>query len=88
MKILYDNTGRIRFAVYDADSFKTQVNINIPVNEFVIDEADDNTSVCFDIVRTLGKVDEQGEFKYIIQNDILLEKQGWVEYKDPEEINI
>ena len=91
MKVLYatnpDAQGRhyIYRCVWDRDIFSFTHTINAPVSEKIIDEIEANKALCLDLAGTLGKADADGDRKYYIDaaGDII-EKEGWIEYDDPE----
>ena len=78
MKLLYDTTGKIYYAVYDSDYFRFTHSTNIPLSEFNIDEIGTNNVVCIDLVRTLYRTDINGLGKYYIQNNELYSRDNWV----------
>lgn len=88
MKILFNTQdGKLFYSVYDGDWFRFSHTTNIPLETFEIDEVDpDNKDICLDLVRSLNRVDIDGNAKYYMQyNDVsleweLFERDGWVEY--------
>lgn len=89
MKILYNNnTGRIFYTVYDRDWFAFNHTTNIPLTEFIIDEIDpENKAICIDLVKTVNKLDKDGNPKYYIVEvggvPELHQTDNWVEYIEP-----
>ena len=84
IKLLYnDKDGHIYYAVPDNEYFYFTHTTNVPLSIFEIDEiGPDNKAVCIDLRRTVGKVDENGDLKYIVSDGILMEKEGWTEVVD------
>lgn len=72
---------RIVKAVYEADVFKFDTGTLSPFSVLTIDELDPvSKSLCFDLIRTCGRVDLDGENKYHINaQGALIELIDWVE---------
>lgn len=72
---------RIVKAVYEADDFKFDTGTLSPFSVLTIDELDPvSKSLCFDLIRTVGRVDLDGENKYHINDQgALIELIDWVE---------
>ena len=83
MKLLYDNTGKIYYSVYNQDWFRFEHTTNIPLTEFEVDEVNPlNKEICQDL-KNYGntfRVDINGDNKYYIENNELHVKDGWEEY--------
>lgn len=79
MKVLYDATGKIFYAVYDRDYFKFTHTTNIPLSILTIDEVEINKDTCIDLIKNINKVDNDGLGKYYIQDGELYFRDGWAE---------
>lgn len=81
MKIYYlQSSNRIVAAKYDVEISNFDVSTIAPFNTLYIDENElIHRSVCADLMKTLGKVDEFGDNKYFVISDILVIKDGWKE---------
>lgn len=86
MKILYDSTGKIFYAVYDREYFKFIHTTNIPLSVFAIDEVEANKNICSDLASNINKVNSDGLGKHYIQDGELYSRDGWVERME-EDIN-
>lgn len=73
---------RIVTVNYNADDFKFDPITLSPYLILTIDEvAPVNQSLCFDLVKTVGRVNINGEGKYYIDNlGVLMQVAGWTEY--------
>ena len=81
MIIIYDSNGMIHNIVYDKDKFPSVIgNLNV----LEIDEIEpENGSLCKDLVRTYGKIDDNGNPKYYVDEDgDLFEVDDWEPYED------
>ncbi len=92
MKIYYINQEyeagkrRIVAANFDRDDFSWKNTINVPYSVLGVDEVDpENKEVCFDLARTYGSFDINGESKYYISDGNIYEVEGWEEYVEPME---
>lgn len=88
MKIYYINQEyeagkrRIVAANFDRDDFSWKNTINVPYSVLGVDEVEpENKGICFDLVRSCGRIDLNGQGKYYVGNDgNLYEVEGWEEY--------
>lgn len=73
--------GKIFYVVYDKDCFAFLHSTNIPLSILTIDELDPvSKTLCFDLMRTQGRVDMDGENKYHVNaQGALIELIDWVE---------
>lgn len=82
MNIYYlQSTRRIVKVVYDSEVFKFDTGTLSPFSVLTIDELDPvSKSLCFDLIRTCGRVDLDGENKYHVNaQGALIEMIDWVE---------
>jgi hypothetical protein len=86
MKVLYDSTGKIFYAVYDREYFKFSHTTNIPLSILTIDEVDANKDICIDLIKNVNKVNADGLGKHYIQDGELYYRDGWAE-RIEEDIN-
>lgn len=72
---------RIVKAVYDSEVFKFDTGTLSPFSVLTIDELDPvSKGLCFDLVRTCGRVDMDGENKYHVNaQGALIELIDWME---------
>lgn len=72
---------RIVKAVYDSEVFKFDTGTLSPFSVLTIDELDPvSKGLCFDLIRTCGRVDMDGENKYHVNaQGALIELIDWVE---------
>lgn len=80
MKVYYlQSNKRIIQVLYDDEVFKTDLSNLSPYYVIDIPEIEQQKNLCFDLVRTLNKVDKDGNPKHYVDKGQIKERLGWEE---------
>ena len=86
MRIFHNTaTGKISDWVLDKDLFIYTSSLNVPYSTVDIDEvAPSNVALCQDGYRRQRQRDFDGNHKYYIKANEIIEREGWEEFIAPE----
>ena len=78
MKLYYDDTGKIHYAVLNRDIGTFTHTTNIPLSTMEIDEIEDNRSLIVALIRGIRKVDHDGDPAptHYVEDDLLKDAEG------------
>ena len=81
MRLYYQPDGKLDRVFWEAELFANPLP---PLTHLDIDEVDpENKALCVDLKYHHQRRDEDGQEKYFIENEQLVENIGWEEWEEP-----